>query len=345
MTRPPADLVEPGWVAEPLDHNASNAATGGIWRVRRDGRSAVLKIATPPGHHPDPPAHWTAEDDPGHWNYWRREMLAYAEGLAGSVYAGGGIRAPELLELVERADGSVALWLEDVVGRPGPSAEVADLADLARRLGVAHATWLGSLPAVDWLARDWLGDYVRTRPAADRPPWDHPVAVGEWPAELRIRLRDLWARREDYLAAAAELPRTLCHHDVWPMNLVLTASGPVLLDWTALGPGPVGEDAANLILDTFLDGLVPVDRLPAVTSAVVDGYLAGLGDAVDPALVRRAIALTAAVKYCWLGPWMVTHAASANRQATNYDRRDLAGMFAGRAPVLHQIADWAAAAV
>ncbi|ASW55837.1 aminoglycoside phosphotransferase [Plantactinospora sp. KBS50] len=343
MSRPPLDLVAPDLPAEPLDHNASNAATGGIWRVRRDGRSAVLKLATPPGHHPDPPAHWAAQDDPGHWNYWRREALAYRDGLAASVYAGGGIRAPELLDLRERADGSVALWLEDVAGRPGPSAAVADLADLARRLGAAHAAWLGSAPPVDWLARDWLADYVRSRPAAQQPPWDHPIAVAQWPAELRGRLRELWRRREEYLAAAGELPSTLCHHDVWPMNLVLSGAGPVLLDWTALGPGPVGEDPANLIADTFLDGLVPVDRLDEVATAVTEGYLAGLAGAVDPAVVRRAIAITGAAKYCWLAPWMVTFGASANPKAPNYDRRGVAAMFAGRAPVLRLITDWAAA--
>ncbi len=222
---------------------------------------------------------------------------------------------------------------------------MADLADLAHRLGRAHAGWLGRTPDVTWLARDWLVDYARSRPVPDVLPWEHPVALANWPASLRARLRELWNRREEYVAASRDLPQTLCHHDVWPMNLVVADSGPVLLDWMALGPGPVGEDAANLILDTFLDGLVPVDRRADVAESVTANYLAGLDGAVDPAVARRAVAVTAAVKYCWLAPWMLGFAATANPATPNYDRRDVARMFAGRAPVLRLLTDWADAAL
>ena len=111
--------------------------------------------------------------------------------------------------------------------------------------------------------------------------------------------------------------KTLSHHDVWPTNLVLTGSGPVLLDWSFVGPGPIGEDTANLVLDTFLDGL---------------------GGAVDPALVVRAVRLTGAAKYFWLAPMMLNRAGGATGQT--YDLRDEAAMFAGRRPVLQLLADW-----
>jgi hypothetical protein len=161
---PPADLLAPHWSAEPLVHNPLNGATGGIWRIQRDDGPAVLKILTPPGR-PEAPAHWATSDDPGHWNYWRREALAYREGLARSAYPA--IRPPRLLAAVDRPDGSVALWLEYVTGAPGTALTPAGLGDVAQRLGAGHAAWLGTRPDLPWLSRDWLADYTTTRPVAE----------------------------------------------------------------------------------------------------------------------------------------------------------------------------------
>ncbi|MFC7481034.1 hypothetical protein ACFQX7_14715 [Luedemannella flava] len=75
-----ADVLQPGWAVQPLDHNPLNAATGGIWRVRRNATTAILKILWPGGT-VSGRADWATSDDPGHWNYWRREGLAYRTGL------------------------------------------------------------------------------------------------------------------------------------------------------------------------------------------------------------------------------------------------------------------------
>ncbi|MGW5667630.1 phosphotransferase [Micromonospora sp. NPDC003776] len=341
MTRPPLDLVPAEVPAHPLTHNPLNGVTGGIWRIRRDRRPAVLKLITPPAGGTGP-AHWAASADPGHWNYWRREVEAYQSGLAATGWAGAGLAAPQPLAIEERPDGSVALWLADVPGRPGTAGTADDFAETARRLGAAHAEWLdraGELPRYGWLARDWLRDYTLSRPVTEPVPWDHPVAAASWPSPLRARLRRLWERRHAVLAATDRLPRTLCHHDVWPPNLVLADGGPVLLDWSFVGPGPIGEDAANLVLDTFFDGLVDVALLPEVADAVLAGYVDGLRGAIDPALAARAVRLTGAAKYFWLAPVMLNRAGGATGQT--YDRRDESAMFAGRRPVLELLARWA----
>ncbi|TYB65442.1 hypothetical protein FXF51_19745 [Nonomuraea sp. PA05] len=39
-------LGGPATAVEPLTRNAMNAVTGGIWRVRTERRSAVLKVLT-----------------------------------------------------------------------------------------------------------------------------------------------------------------------------------------------------------------------------------------------------------------------------------------------------------
>ncbi|MFC0032516.1 phosphotransferase family protein [Micromonospora chaiyaphumensis] len=352
MTRPPADLVPAEVPAQALTHNPLNGVTGGLWRTRRAGRPAVLKLIAPPGAGAGP-AHWAASDDPGHWNYWRREVEAYRSGLATTCYAEAGLVAPDPLVIEDRPDGTVALWLTEAAGRPGTTGTVRDLADLARRLGAAQAAWLadpgvspasrraGDVSPYDWLARDWLRDYTLSRPVTEPVPWDHPAAVAAWPGSLRDDLRRLWEQRQAVLAATDRLPRTLCHHDVWPTNLVFADAGPVLLDWSFVGPGPIGEDAANLVLDTFLDGLVDVALLTEVADAVLDGYVDGLRGAVEPALVAHAVRLSGAAKYFWLSPVMLNRAGGATGQT--YDRRDEAAMFAGRRPVLELLTNWAAA--
>lgn len=337
---PPGDLIGRQSEAELLTHNSLNGATGGIWRVNRDGRNTILKIAAPPGRN-GVPAHWAASTDQGHWNYWQREALAYRDGLAETAYSAAGIRAPALLEWTDRPDGSVALWLEHVDGVPGTAATPAMLGDFAERLGAGHASWLSQRPTEPWLSRDWLRDYTTTRPVTEPIPWDHPTAASAWPHELRTSLRELWLGRYDVLRATDELPRTLCHHDVWPTNLIVDDSGPVLLDWSFVGPGPLGEDAANLILDTFFDGLVDLVLIDEVVEVVTAGYLRGLAGAVDAATVRRAIQLTGAAKYFWLAPLMLNRLITTPTDARQtYDLRNTVTMFTGRRRPLELVAAW-----
>ena len=225
---------------------------------------------------------WPTSDEPAHWNYWRREALAYETGLAATAYAGAGITAPALLQASPRPDGGVELWLADVGGTGGFDWPVPRLARFARELGAGQARWAGRVPAYPVAVPPLAGAVPRRQgrngsgrvEAAD---WDHPNLTRlarpvRTPAAAAMGRPGPGARRR----RSAE--RTLCHLDVWPANLIDDAGTSVLLDWAFTGEGAVGEDIANLIVDSFTDGLMDVALLPELAEAATDGYLAGLRD-------------------------------------------------------------------
>jgi hypothetical protein len=286
--------------AKELTHNAANDATGGIWLVTGSSGAAVLKIAKPPSGTPSGSA-WPTSDEPTHWNYWRREALAYSTGLVSS-YAPFGITTPALLSSATQTDGSLALWLSVVSGTPAISWTPAELGSFAHRLGAAQGSFIDRIPAVPWLSRSWLESYLGRTTTWVRweVDWSHPLAA-VWPASVRSALAALWESRSSVLARArASSPATLAHLDVWPMNIIGTS----LLDWSFAGAGGIGEDPANLIIDSVTDGLMPASYLPEIESLVISSYVDGLrssGSALSFDAVRRAIRLYGAAKYAWFG--------------------------------------------
>jgi hypothetical protein len=334
---------------EPLRHGLGNAATGGIWRVLGTAGSAVLKVARLPAS-PDPSKSYPTGDEPAHWNYWRRESLAYETHLAGTAYASAGIKVPALLAACPRADGGVELWLADVSGTAGFDWPVPRLARFAYELAAAQAGWAGRVPDTPWLSRRWLAQYLAEGPprrvAVQATDWDHPT-VAVWPAWVRRELQRLWAAPKRILAVAQTAERTLCHLDVWPANLIDDAGASVLFDWSFVGEGAIGEDAANLILDSCSDGLMDAALLSEITEAVTDGYLCGLRDAGWPGsadAARAAIAACGAAKYSWFGPWWVSRAIRDDLGPSSYGQDRSAAAGVNRVTgIVTLIAEWAAA--
>ena len=128
--------------------------------MRWAGRSAILKVVahSAVGHE-----NWRSGEEQGHWYYWRREPLAYETGLLRSLT--GGLRAPNALAVVERPDGSVALWLQDLDGLPGSEWPIHRYGVASRHLGQTQGTYLAGsrLPDDPWLSRGWLRSYLRQR--------------------------------------------------------------------------------------------------------------------------------------------------------------------------------------
>ena len=326
-----------------LPHNRNNGVTRGVWRGG-DGR--VHKVMT--HRRSDAPPQWASSAEPRFWNYWRREADVYTSGLPQRL----GLGAPKLIELRELPDGDVELLLEDVVGTHGGDLTMEDIAAVAFSLGQAQGT--DDLPAEPWFSKGFLADYSTTRPAdfsllEDERAWSLPLIAKHFPPALREALLRLHRNRERLLDLMTRLPRTICHLDVWPNNVVRRPDGTVvLLDWAFVGDGAVGEDAGNLVPDSFFDWPLRPGFAEHLPDLVTDAYLEGLraagwtGDPRSAVLGIRA----SAVKYDWLMPWCLQaalddrHRAYGSGEAVDPDVR-----YEARAAGLAICARWADEAI
>lgn len=311
---------DPGRVTvEPLRHNQNNPVTVDVSRYRGADWSVVGKHV---GRGGAGAAHWSPSDDPQHWNYWRREALAYTSGLAASAYAGSGIAGPRLLLAADRPAGGTMLWLADARGLPGSRWSVDDLGRAARALGRGQGSYLAGRPLPDapWLSRRFLRQYVAAKPVDgsvlhDDAAWRVPVVRAAY-GSLQNGLRGLWEDRERLLALVESLPQTLAHCDVWPANMITGAGGDVvLLDWSFVGVGAVGEDAGNLVTDSVWDGWLPAVELPHIGQVVWESYLVGLREAGwtgDERLARLGFCAGGAVKYAWLAEQSLRRVAAGD---------------------------------
>lgn len=200
-----------------------------------------------------------------------------AERVAGEL----GLAAPTLLRVGMNAlfrSGSVVIR----VGRPSVAAEVSlELADHLAEQAIPVATPAdrrvfadGELAATCWMAVgvvaepvDWraVGEIVRRvhALASDALPrgyplpsptafpwWDFDRLLAEVDGELdedaRHGLHDAVDRNRDWSRID---PRhvVVCHGDVHPGNVAMTADGPVLFDWDLMCAAPPGWDHAMLL--------------------------------------------------------------------------------------------------
>ncbi|MER7476121.1 aminoglycoside phosphotransferase [Streptomyces sp. NPDC126510] len=334
-------------VFEPLTHNPSNGVTAGVWRVTGGDRSAVLKVLT---RTKETAVAWSASNDPRHWNFWRREAYVYRSGIA-RVWQPHGIRAPRLLECVERPDGDVALWLEDVPGEPATVWSLTRHVEHAHRLGAAQGA-VGAGEDTPWLSQRFLRDYTSAQTTGralldDDEAWRHPLVRLHFPPGLREDMVRLHHDREWFLTVMESLPRALCHLDQWPANVVSDRSGTgVLFDWAFTGDGALGEDLGNYLPDCVLDVFVPAADLPGLAKAAYDAYLHGLRESGwrgDERLVRLGVCASA-VKYDWLTALMLAR-ADTEQVAYGGEGTVPAGLrYRERGLTLAFLAEWAAEA-
>jgi hypothetical protein len=331
-----------------LLHSSRSGVTRGVWRVEIGDRAAVAKVVT--DGYADP--RWRGSRDPSQPWYWRRELHLYQHGIP-EPYADAGLRTPQLLDVIERDDGSVALWLEAVDGTPAGDWTAAELGAFAERLGRAQGPYLVDrpLPTESWWCRQFVGRYLRTFDDGvdyalldDDRAWESPLMREHVAADLRPAAVRLVAEQDDLLRWLESRPRVVAHLDIWPNNLFRAGDGVVLVDWAFCGFGAAGEDIGNLIVDSVFDLLQPAERLAEIEAECVAGYLAGLREAgwrgsEDDVLLGLSCT---AVKYAWLLPHMLGQALRGERHGYGgVEVEDQGRLFAARSAGLTVLMGWA----
>ncbi|GAB3411952.1 aminoglycoside phosphotransferase family protein [Flindersiella endophytica] len=207
--------------------------------------------------------HQHGAEDPAHWAYWKRELLAYESGL---LPAGPGLRAPRCHAIVDDT-----VYLEDA-GPASPDPEEA-----AGQLAAWHTS--STLPVVPWLSGHQLAQRVE-------------VSNLDWSAvDADSRAEQLWSSRATLLDRLAGMPHVLSHGDFHLGNLRLDQTGGIVaLDWGTLGRAPLGSDLAYLALSA------QQDLLTAYLSGLdgrFDRHAADLG-------YRATLALVGASRVHWM---------------------------------------------
>jgi aminoglycoside phosphotransferase (APT) family kinase protein len=109
------------------------------------------------------------------------------------------------------------------------------------------------------------------------------------PAEAGQDLAGLLARLHTVPARAAAAPSAQLHLDLHPGNVVLTAGGPVVIDWCNAREGPPGLDVGMTAL-ILAQVAVESDPRAAIAHAVLDALLRCTAvdpDQLDAVLARR----------------------------------------------------------
>jgi len=130
--------------------------------------------------------------------------------------------------------------------------------------------------------------------------WADPVIADLVDHEHRRDLLHLADAVPRLLAATADGPRGVCHGDASPANFLEPGDGSIVaVDWSYGHVGRLGSDLAQLLAGRIEAGR-PVPAEPGVLAdEILDAYLEGLrhaGRDVDPAAVRRGLALHLAVR-------------------------------------------------
>ena len=318
------------WEHQPIGYVQTEKASLGLHRFRgtardKDGERAwsiVLKAVDAPLN----------EKDPAHWNYHRREILAYEDGLLTTLP--GGLSAPRCLGITKYPGGVCWLWLEDMLDPASLPWSLAEYGLVARTLGRFNGAYLSGhpLPSRPWLSRNWMRGWLDFYDAEVRQMldliqeeqfWKMPPLDSAFPRPITKDVLRLWDSADSLLATLAQLPQTFCHLDAYRPNLFLRrdadgSNQTVAVDWVFTGIAAVGEEIANLLAASLIWLEYDASDARSLDDAVFNGYLAGLRDAgwrEDPRIARLGFTAACDLRWGLVGLWWLLTLGDAGERA------------------------------
>jgi hypothetical protein len=298
------------WEREQL-HGGFGSGTA-VYRYVGEGRdqgrmvpwSLILKVLHPSGGSADISA----------WNCYRREAAAFQSGCLDNLP--GGLAAPRCFGVVEHADGTCWIWLEELTDDIGPHWPFEHYGVVARHAGQFNGAYLSGRPCPSWpwLSSGWLREFIGLNASTIpqiRRSLDHPMVRRSLPREGSERFFRLWEERNLYLDALDRLPQTLCHMDLFRRNLFARKRAgsdgyeTVAVDWAYAGWGAIGTELVPLVQASVTFFEVDLSQVQVLEDVVFAGYLEGLRDAgwqSDPRQVRLGYT-AASLRYRFADLW------------------------------------------
>jgi hypothetical protein len=298
------------WTSESLGHRVENLTTAGLDRVRLtldDGTafSVVAKTLRPASAAPAfadiPPEHHQQVLEDLHW---LDEPDVYRSGLGAALPEP--LRMPAVHLFDDTDDDVIVIWMEDVDDVMPWSLD--RYRRTATVLGALAGRWTGpdAAGAFDlhgrMIDRLFFGKitFLDLPLQADDEFWSDPHVRAAVDSRHRADLARLADAVPGLLAQLASLPTGVCHGDATPDNFREPADGTVVaLDWSYGHVGQVGSDLGQLLVGRFESGAADVDEIPAIATAILDGFAEGLtseGSAATIDEVRAAWATHLAVR-------------------------------------------------
>ena len=328
LDAPTAVIIQ--WERDPIRYINTEKSNLGLYRFRGTARvhgqarpwSVVLKAVRAPIH----------ETEPAFWNYHRREILAYQDGLLSELP--GGILAPRCLSISEYSDAICWLWLEDIADSSSRSWSLDEYRLAARHLGQFNGAYLVGMPLPNqpWLSRHWLQGWLAhyekgcqdtLRLVQDKDFWEHPLLKSAFQRSITDDVLRLWDNHATLLGVLDQLPQTFCHMDAYRPNLFIrrNAQGTeqaVAIDWVFAGIGAVGEEIANLLAASLIWFEYDAAEAGSLDTALFAGYMDGLREAgwkEDSRLARLGYTAACALRWGVVGLWWLRSLGSVDEQA------------------------------
>jgi hypothetical protein len=330
------------WAYVPLAHGVINPVTAGLYRftgTARDGKerlswSVILKVV----HWVDLSGTPLADgylEEPGDWNYWKREALVFQSGILDDCK--GDLVPVRCYHVIEQADDCVWLWLEDVKEPPGQTWTLERHVLAARHFGQFNGAYCGDRPIPDcpWLSKNFMRQWLRTSFAVgaaaiamDPVFWGHPQMRKIFPTPIAGRVVDLLDDADRLLDHLERQPQTLSHLDSHCVNLFarLGEQGQdqtVVIDWSFLGTAAVGEDLGMQVSGNLYGLHVDPAQAQQYYKAALEAYVDGLRDAGwrgAPECVQFASAAAASLRLVPFGLKMLRDLLKSEERESWADR-------------------------